>query len=275
MKTFEHRYLDLLAITVKAGKLRPSRVGHTYQHFGITLGFNDLKLGKFPILTTRRMYPKGIWGELAAFLRGATLLQEFKDFGCNYWDDNAEKWLPNKNLPKEHWHVGKIYGAQWRNFGEGTDQIRMLVDGLKTDPYGRRHLLTTYDPSTLWAGCLPPCHLLTQFNVTTDGCLDALVYMRSVDVALGLPADIVLYATLLLLVAKETGYKPGNLGFMLGDTHVYTKHADQVLEQVQREVLEPPSYELANEATLDNFVPEHIKLVDYQYHEPIKYELFT
>ena len=235
----------------------------------------DMTRGKFPVLTTRKMFPNGVWGELAAFLRGATMLEEYKAWGCHYWDDNAHKWDVNRNRPAHEWQVGNIYGAQWRKFGKhGVDQIDVLLEGLTKDPYSRRHLLTTYDPSTLNEACLPPCHLLTQFNVN-GGRLDTIVYTRSVDVCLGLPADVVLYATLLALVAQQTGYTPGRLAFMTGDTHIYAKHSEQAMLQIEREPLELPGYWLDPTATLDNFEPKHIRLVDYQYHEPIKYELLT
>ena len=143
------------------------------------------------------------------------------------------------------------------------------------DNFGRRHLLTTYDPSSLDEGCLPPCHLLTQFNVTNEGKLDAIVYMRSVDVCLGLPTDVALYAMLLALTAQSTGYTPGRLAFMMGDTHVYLAHNDNLQEQVRREVLEPVQYALHPDATLDGFAPDDFQLLNYNFHEPIKYALLT
>ena len=274
MSAFETSYRKLMAAIFQQGHMRPSRVGNTCQLVGTTLGFTELVDGKFPILTTRRMYPRGIWGELAAFLQGATQLSEYTAQGCNYWTDNAAKWDRNQGLPVEEWSVGNIYGAQWRNFGRGVDQIKMLIDGLMKDPYGRRHLLTTYDPSVLHEACLPPCHLLAQFNVQ-DGRLDLIVYMRSVDVCLGLPADIVLYATLLALIAQTASYKPGRIAFMMGDTHIYSKHSEGAMEQISRDPLPLPGYWLDPTATVDNFKPEMIRLVDYQFHEPIKYELLT
>lgn len=275
MNNFEPKYLDLITRIFKYGQMRPSRVGNTCQVFGATLTISDTLHGKFPILTTRKMFPVGVWGELAAFLRGATMLEEYKAWGCNYWDDNAYRWEANRNRPAHEWQVGNIYGAQWRKFGKhGIDQIDVLLEGLTRDPHGRRHLLTTYDPSTLNEACLPPCHLLTQFNVNHD-CLDAIVYMRSVDVCLGLPADIILYATLLALVAQQTGYRVGRLIFMFGDTHIYVRHSEAAMRQVERTPLQLPSYWLSPEATLDNFEPKHITLEDYQHDEPIKYELLT
>jgi len=273
---FEHNYLQLCRTVMVEGAERQSRVGPTTQIFGSVLPIMDLTRGEFPILTTRKMHLRGIAGELAAFLEGATMLQRFKDLGCNYWDDNAAAWAPNKDVPVERRSVGKIYGAQWRCFGaRGVDQIDALQEGLASNPFGRRHLLTTYDPSSLDEGCLPPCHLLTQFNVTNEGKLDAIVYMRSVDVCLGLPTDVALYAMLLALTAQSTGYAPGRLAFMMGDTHVYLAHNDSLQVQVCREVLAPVQYVLHPDATLDGFAPDDFQLLNYSFHEPIKYALLT
>ena len=274
MQRFENEYLKLCAAVLTGGELRTSRVGNTTQMFGAALPIMDLPRGEFPLLTTRKMAMKGITGELAAFLEGATSLQRFKDLGCNYWDDNAAAWGPNKGKMYRYMSVGKIYGAQWRDFN-GTDQIAMLLDSLLNNPFSRRHLLTTYDPSALDDMCLPPCHLLTQFNVTTDGKLDAIVYMRSVDLCLGLPTDVALYALLLILTAQSTGYKPGRLAFMMGDTHVYHKHSDMLQVQLAREVTTPCGWKLSEHATLDNFHPDMFELVDYNPQDRINYELLT
>jgi len=273
---YEMSYLGLMSQIITGGEMRGSRVGPTSQMFGAVLPILDLTRGEFPVLTTRRMHIAGIMGELAAFLKGATKLSEFKELGCNYWNDNAAKWEGNRHRNPEDWLVGNIYGAQWRRFGKhGIDQIEMLQEGLVKDPQGRRHVITTYDPSTFGEACLPPCHLLTQFSVANDGTLDCAVYMRSVDLCLGLPADVVLYAVLLCLVAQSTGYKPGRIAFMMGDTHVYHAHSESALDQLERQILAPVRYWLNPSATLDSFKPADFKLVDYNFHESIKYELLT
>lgn len=273
---YENAYRNLLMQVLVQGSVRASRVGPTLQLFGSVIPIIDLTRDEFPILTTRRMYMGGILGELAAFLKGATTLREFKDFGCHYWDDNAAKWEGNRGHVPEDYLVGNVYGAQWRKFGKhGVDQIEMLQEGLLKDPYGRRHLLTTLDPSTFHEACLPPCHLLTQFNVTNEGALDAIVYMRSVDLCLGLPADVALYAVLLCLTAQSVNLKPGRLAFMMGDSHIYHVHNDQARVQLEREVLDPAHYKLNPKATLDSFAPSDFTITDYNFHEPIKYELLT
>ena len=265
-------YLDLLRSVTYNGEVRPSRIGETISVFGQSIDIL-MSYGTFPLLTTRQVYPRGVLGELAAFLQGAEDLQTFKDFGCNYWDHNAAQWHFNEGLEPKDQQVGRIYGAQWRNFG-GVDQLAELISGIKIDPYGRRHILSTWNPSELYMMCLPPCHILAQFYVGTDGTLSCQVYMRSVDLCLGLPSDIILYAALLLLVAQDTDYLPGTLRFVFGDTHIYTAHIDSLRQQLSREPGRLPKYALAPKASVFNFHPDMLTFPDYTPQEAIKYELF-
>ena len=220
--SFEQGYMKLLEDVQQYGEMRPSRAGNTIGVFGAKLEIASLAFGDFPLLTARKMFYKPVLGELAAFLLGATDVAVFKMFGCNYWDANAAVWSGNLGCPVEEHEVGQIYGAKWRDF-HGVDQIRKLVDGINSDPHSRRHLITAYDPSETYQ-CLPPCHLMAQFSVRSDNSLDCIVYMRSVDLCLGLPSDVILYAALLILVAKETDCSCGVLTFMFGDAHIYENH---------------------------------------------------
>lgn len=266
MSKFEQAYLNLVSEVITRGEHRPSRAGFTVGVFGATFQTDCLERGYFPILTQRKIFPAGILGELEAFLKGAEDLQTFKDAGCNYWDANAAEWAPNKHVPVLLQQVGRIYGAQWRNWTgpQGTvDQIAKLVEGLKADPYSRRHLLTTYNPAELTEGCLPPCHVLAQFNVRTTKQLDCIVTMRSVDLCLGLPSDIILYAVLMLVLCNETGCTPGKLTFMLGDTHVYRNHIDQFQEHANRPMHELPRFTLDPKATTANFRAGDLTLSNY------------
>lgn len=276
MSNFEHAYIDLVSQVIKTGETRPSRAGSVLSLFGTMLKIECLEEGYFPILTQRRVFPVGVFGELAAFLQGAEDLVTFKNFGCNYWDVNAAAWYPNTGLETKDQVVGRIYGAQWRNWtsSEGpVDQLAGLVEGLKQNAYGRRHLLTTYNPAELAEGCLPPCHLLAQFNVRTSKHLDCIVTMRSVDLCLGLPSDIILYATLMLLLCNETGCIPGKLTFMLGDTHVYANHVSQFQAHTQRQMYRLPAFELNESAKLDTFRTEDMRLINYQHSGVLSYEL--
>ena len=276
MSVIDAKYVLLLNKVLMRGVERESRVGSTMSLFGeiitVPLSFTTL-----PLLTCRKMYPAGIVGELAAFIRGCTTEAEFRAFGCNYWKGNAEVWPQNYSVPESQWQLGPIYGAQWRNWrgadGVVVDQLVNLVEGIKRDPLSRRHVLTTWQPAELDSMCLPPCHLLAQFYVTNDGELDCAVYMRSVDVVLGLPADIMLYGMLTMLIAKETGYKPGRLTMLLGDTHVYTRHID-IARQMYAEIDHPiPCCILDSDSTLFDFIPSDLEIIYNEHGDKLTFEI--
>lgn len=271
--SYEHDYKELVNMVLDIGENRETRAGPTRSVFGTMLHIEDMRHGKFPILTTRQIFYKGVFGELAAFIRGATRLEQYKALGCNYWDANAKAWPANHGVPPEKARVGKVYGAQWRKWGATQlDQLAELIHNLRHDRGSRRHLLTTYNPEELQLGCLPPCHLTAQFNVSNDNFLDCVVYMRSVDLILGLPSDVALYAALMILLGAELHMKPGNLTFMFGDTHIYNNHHRQWRdEQSQRPTVQLPTWQVQNFTTIYNFVPQDIDLPGYNYHERIQY----
>lgn len=232
--------------------------------FGESIEF-DLQTG-FPIVSLRDIAYKSAFGELAAFLRGATSKQEFTDLGCSYW-----------NTTGEGDDLGPIYGAQWRNWGgypdrKGIDQLRQLVINLKVDPTSRRNLLSTWNIGEMPDMVLPPCHLTAQFNVH-KGCLDCAVYMRSVDVMLGLPYDIIVYALLTHLLAKHCGYKVGMLKFMMGNTHIYKNH---YMDAIRLLKLEPqkhaPQLSIVN-AELFDFFPQDAIVTGYEPNDKMAFKL--
>ena len=262
----EMRYLTLVNVVLKHGAHADSRAGATYSLPGQQLTL-DLRFG-FPVLTTRQIFTKGVWGELAGFVRGAEDLATYQKFGCNYWWDNAAQWSENYGKPEEEWQIGKSYGSLWRNFN-GVDQLANVLHALKTDPLSRRHVITAWDPSA--KACLPSCHIMFQFYVR-DGYLHCHVYMRSVDLCVGLPSDVLLYATLMSLVAKDVGLTPALLTFSFGDAHIYENHVDLWQIQAKRKVLQAPELLLRESATTLEFVPEDATLQEYMHHaEPIKY----
>jgi len=263
----ERKYLDLVARVINSGYSSDSRAGPTFSLPGESITV-DLRRG-FPLLTTRKIFTKGIFGELAAFVRGAEYLQTFKDFGCDYWDENAANWPPNENLVVSEQRVGQSYGYLWRNF-EGVDQLANVIESLKKDPLSRRHVVSAWHPAA--EACLPSCHIMFQFYVR-HGYLHCHVYMRSVDLCVGLPSDIVLYALLMSLIAKDTGLIPASLTFSFGDCHVYQNHIEQFLEvQNKRKPLAPPILKLAPEATTLIFTPDMAVIKDYVSGDKIKYE---
>lgn len=270
MSIWEDKYLRLCRDVIGLGYKEETRVGPARvllgQHLSIDPGRN-----RFPILTTRKMYPKPVFGELAAFLKGATMNKQFEAEGCNYWKPNARAWNFNDGVLDEELVVGKVYGYQWRNF-EGIDQYQEVLRLLKEEPSSRRIIMTCWNPRELIDMCLPPCHIMVQFHVR-NGRLSLTIYMRSVDLALGLPSDVLLYYALLVHVAMQTNYEPEALHFFFGNAHVYEAHIEGLQEQVDREPYVPPLYFYCNWNW--EFSPAHIQLKNYQYHEPIKFDLLV
>jgi thymidylate synthase len=214
------------------------------------------------------MYTDGVVGELAAFVRGAEDLATFEKFGCKYWHDNAAQWAENYGKPESDWRIGKAYGSLWRDF-EGVDQLAVVIENLKSDPYSRRHVVSAWYPGA--EACLPPCHLMYQFYVR-QGFLHCHVYMRSVDLCVGLPSDIALYGVLMSLVAKDVGLKPSTLTFSFGDCHIYENHVEPFITvQAGRLITRGPKLLLADTASTLTFEPHEVQFREYAPAPPIKY----
>ncbi len=242
----EGAYLDLLRDCLDNGTYRVGRNGGTYGLFGRQIRFN-LSEG-FPLLTTKRVHWKAIVVELLWFLRGDTNVRFLHDHGVTIWDEWADA----------DGELGPVYGKQWRSWpafqrtmtADGKrnsatgrhiyiDQIATLIDGLKRDPHGRRHIVTAWNPAEIDDMALPPCHCLFQFFVA-DGRLSCQLYQRSADVFLGVPFNIASYALLTHLVAREVGLEVGDFVHTFGDVHLYANHVDQAREQLAREPLALP-----------------------------------
>jgi len=276
----EQQYLDLVNELLKNKKeTRQGRNGNTISLFGPQHIF-DLRKG-LPLLTTKKVYFKGIVEELLFFLRGSSDAKKLSAKGIRIWDQNTTKdFLASRGLNYKEGDMGPMYGFLWRNYGVkyegcekdyknsgGYDQLWHLLNGLINDPYSRRHLLTTYDPSKVKESVLAPCHGLTvQFHVTNDNVLNCKMYQRSVDVMLGYPFNIASYGILVHIICKLTGYKPGNLIMTLGDVHIYEQHLDGAHEQIKRKPLKLPTLEINKEfnSTNDKKSDEYINdLINY------------
>lgn len=250
------QYNELLDRVLTNGRETDDRTGvGTVSVFGERIDF-DLQ-ESFPIVTSRKIAYKQAIGELCGFLHGATTKEEFTDLGCTYWNTT------NGNLDD----LGPIYGAQWLNFN-GFNQMRYLEHNLKATPTSRRHILSTWNPNQINDMCLPPCHILTQFEVRDDY-LDCIVYMRSVDLCLGLPYDIVVYAALTEVLAKRQGLVGGRLTFLLGNTHIYKNHIMDAIRMLKLETLESSSkLTLGNvNGSLMHVMPEDFLVNYYTCHE--------
>ena len=272
------QYLDLLADILNNGEHKEDRTGvGTLSVFGRQLRF-DLTEG-FPSVTTKKLAWKSVVSELLWFLEGsnderrlAEILYGRRDSKRNtIWTGNAEAayWQPKANFPGD---LGRVYGVQWRDW-RGVDQVTKLIDGIKNDPNGRRHIISAWNVDELDQMALPPCHVMSQFYVS-KGKLSCHMYQRSVDVFLGLPFNIASYALLTHLIARECELDVGELIISTGDTHIYTNHIDQVKEQLSREPYPLPTLWLnPNIKKVLDFTMETIDLDNYKCHGTIKAEM--
>ena len=257
----ERRYLDLLADVLANGVERADRTGTgTLGVFGRQMRF-DLARG-FPLLTTKKLHRKSIILELLWFLRGDTNVRWLQERGVSIWDEWA-------NADGE---LGPVYGKQWRSWtapdGRVIDQIAAVVESLKTNPNSRRHIVSAWNPADVDDMALPPCHCLFQFFVA-DGRLSCQLYQRSADAFLGVPFNIASYALLTLMMAKVTGYEPGEFVHTLGDAHLYLNHVEQARLQLTREPLPLPAMRLADKRDLLAFEYEDFQLEGYRAHPSI------
>jgi thymidylate synthase len=257
----ERQYLNLLADILENGVQRGDRTGTgTLGVFGRQIRF-DLSQG-FPVLTTKKLHLRSIIVELLWFLRGDTNVKYLQDNGCKIWDEWAD----------ENGDLGPVYGKQWRSWaspnGQTIDQIANLVEGLKTNPNSRRHIVSAWNPADVEDMALPPCHCLFQFFVA-DGKLSCQLYQRSADVFLGVPFNIASYALLTLMVAQVVGLEPGEFVHTFGDAHLYLDHLDQAREQMKREPLPFPTMHIGEKRDLFDFAYEDFRLEGYQAHPHI------
>jgi len=274
MNTWENDYLKLCAEVNLHGALQETRVGWASAMYGKSLSIL-VDSHQFPLLTTRKMYYKPIFGELAAFLKGAAYNSEFIAEGCSYWTANGTQWNKSGFTDALHsdfndLYLGKIYGYQWLNFN-GYNQLAKVREQLIHDRSSRRIVMSAWNPNDLADMCLPPCHITVQFHVDGND-LSCSVYMRSVDLALGLPSDVVLYYALMVVLADEAGLSPAGLHFHFGNAHVYHAHRELIKGQLGREVQEPPSFRYVDKF---QFGKDCIIITDYRPMEAIRYELLA
>ena len=263
----ERQYLALLQDILDNGVQRGDRTGTgTLGVFGRQMRF-DLAKG-FPLLTTKKLHRKSIILELLWFLRGDTNVRWLQERGVSIWNEWADA---------ETGELGPVYGKQWRSWtapdGRVIDQIAAVVEGLKTDPNSRRHIVSAWNPAEVEDMALPPCHCLFQFFVAPDGKgggkLSCQLYQRSADVFLGVPFNIASYALLTLMVAQVTGLEPGEFVHTLGDAHLYLNHLDQARLQISREPLPLAEMTLAPRDDLFALEFEDFDLDGYRAHPSI------
>jgi len=251
----EWQYLNLLRDILDNGARRDDRTGTgTLGVFGRQMRF-DLSKG-FPLLTTKKLHLRSIIVELLWFLRGETNTRWLKENGVSIWDEWADA----------EGELGPVYGKQWRSWatpnGETIDQITRLIEGLKTNPNSRRHIVSAWNPADIEDMALPPCHCLFQFFVA-DGKLSCQLYQRSADVFLGVPFNIASYALLTMMVAQAAGLEPGEFIHTFGDAHLYLNHVEQAELQLSRTPRPLPTMTIADKGDLFGFELSDFALSDY------------
>lgn len=286
----ETAYLNLLKEILENGDDRPDRTGvGTKSIFGAQMRF-DLTQG-FPAVTTKKLAWKAVVSELLWFIEGSGDELRLKEIlhGERYtdkttiWTDNAKaSYWTQKKLQRHPGDLGRIYGVQWRRWRkplvrinkvvlQNHDQLLELIAGIKEDPYGRRHIISAWNPGELEFMALPPCHIMSQFYVN-NGKLSCHMYQRSMDVPLGGPFNIASYAVFTHMIAQVCNLEVGELIISIGDAHIYQNQIDGVKEQLTRKPLPLAKLELTPEVDrITDFTMEDIKLVDYVCHDTIKF----
>jgi thymidylate synthase len=285
-------YLDIVKNVLKNGEKVDTRTGVKAYTIAGSIFEHDMSKG-FPLLTTKKTPFKLVASELEFFIKGITDKKWLQDKNNHIWDE----WAKPQKAPYGHDEVSKkrmleerdlgpIYGFEWRHFnakyenydtdytGKGIDQLKKVVETLKTNPRDRRMIVSAWNPEQFNEMALPPCHYAFQITVIGDK-LNLLWNQRSVDTMLGLPFNIASYALLLHLLAKETGLKEGKLVGFLADVHIYENHVDGAREQLLRD---PEKYPLAkieteNWKSIFEWKSEDTKLINYQSYEKIPFEI--
>lgn len=270
---WEAEYSRLINRILYSGERKPSRAGDTYSLFGEALAI-DLHYG-FPLLHGRKMFYEGVLGELAAFLRGPKHIDDFKKFGCNFWDS----WGAEKGGELE-----LDYGNAWIDFN-GVNQLEELVDKLKNNPNDRRMLVSNWRPDRLAELSLPCCHILYQWYVRDGKHLDMIWYQRSVDTMVGLPSNVISCAAFNIILAHQCGYRPGRIKLLLGDTHIYSNHIEPTLVYLRQlqsiltntgdlnKLKMQVDYSVDSNVRIDNFKPDMINIGDYNPQPAVKFDL--
>jgi len=293
----EYKYLHLLERIMNEGVVKGDRTGTgTKSLFGTQLSFDVSN--SFPILTTKKVFFKGIVEELLWFIRGETDSKLLEAKGVNIWKGNTSReFLDKRSLDYPEGKAGAVYGFQWRHWGKpydswsfsdrektqivshssssdnGIDQLAKVVETIKKNPNDRRMIVSAWNVAELERVALPSCHLLYQFDVT-DGKLNCQWYQRSVDSFLGLNFNITSYALLTYMIAKITNLTPGRITFSGGDTHIYINHMDQCREQISRIPFPFPQLNIKKDIKsledIEKLQFEDFELIGYQSHPAIK-----
>ena len=283
----EEGYLNLLRKLLEEGAPRKDRTGvGTLSLFGEQLKFN--LENQFPLLTTKKIFTKAIIQEILFFIRGQTDSKILEKENVNIWKLNTTReFLDNRNLHEyEVGDLGPMYGFNWRHFnaeykgcnkdykGQGLDQLQNIIDEIKQNPNSRRLLMTTFNPSVLEKSCLMPCHGISVQFYVNDGYLSCMMNQRSVDYCCGLPYNITSYSLLTYMIAHICNLKPKELIISGGDVHLYKTHIENARIQVERIPMSFPKLEIKKKINnIDDFNYDDFKIIDYNHHTSLKYEM--
>lgn len=272
----DEQYHRLLHRIMSEGEDRGDRTGvGTRSVFGHQMSF-DL-VDSFPLITTKKLFTKGIVAELLWMLSGSTNVKPLQEQGVHIWDE----WANARG------ELGPVYGAQWRSWwanpdawdhGYPIDQITQVIESIRNNPFSRRHIVSAWDPALIDQMALPPCHTMFQFYVHADfngkpfG-LSCQLYQRSGDSFLGIPFNIASYALLTHMVAAVTGLEARRFVHTIGDAHIYSNHFDQVREQLSRESRRGPQLELPKRDSIFDYTLEDVRFLEYNPHPAIKGEV--
>lgn len=292
-QTDEKLYLKLLKNVMENGSVKCGRNGETKSTFGNILRF-DLRKG-YPLITTKKMFFRGVVEELLFFIRGDTDSGLLEQKNVNIWKGNTSRiFLDSIGLNNRREGVlGPMYGYQWRYFNspynekktqpsihnKGIDQLTNVINMIQHDPHSRRIMMTDYNPEQVTQGVLYPCHsIIIQFYVSScEKYLDMFCYNRSSDMFHGLPFNIASSSLLHILISKITNKIARQFTLTLGDSHIYKDHYDTVSEQLQRIPYSFPNIEINKDlqsvSDLEKLTYKDIKLIDYQSHSPLKVKM--
>nr|XP_034981453.1 thymidylate synthase [Zootoca vivipara] len=282
----ELQYLRQVEQILRFGHRKEDRTGTgTLSVFGLQARYS--LRDNFPLLTTKRVFWKGVLEELLWFIKGSTNAKELSAKGVKIWDANGSREFLDKQgfFSREEGDLGPVYGFQWRHFGaeykdmhtdytgQGVDQLQQVIDTIGNNPDNRRIIMCAWNPKDISSMALPPCHALCQFYVL-NGELSCQLYQRSGDMGLGVPFNIASYSLLTSMVAHVTGLKPGEFIHTLGDAHIYLNHIEPLKIQLQRQPRPFPKLKiLRNVENINDFNVDDFELEGYDPHPSIKMEM--
>ncbi len=277
------QYLEMCQHILQNGIPRNDRTNTgTISVFGYQTRYN-LEEG-FPLLTTKKVFFKAVVHELLWFISGSTNIAPLVKNKVRIWnewpyqkyhnetmEEFIEKIKCDEDFAQKWGDLGPVYGKQWRDFF-GVDQLNNLIEGIKNNPFSRRHIIVAYNPAQIDQMALPPCHAFVQFYVSADNKkLSLQLYQRSADTFLGVPFNIASYSLLLMMVAQVCGLQPYEMVHTFGDLHIYNDHVDLIKEQLTRTPRKLPKVILNPDIkNIEDFKFEDIQLVDYDPYPAIK-----